>query len=95
MLPATRANVNVCPTLEVSGVIDGDTFDTPAGPTATAIPRPSPQLRSLMIAQGARYREVMETLGHSTIVITLNRYGHIFQEAQRETAKEMGQILTG
>jgi len=37
----------------------------------------------------------METLGHSNIVMTLNRYAHIFQEAQRETAKKMGEILTG
>lgn len=50
---------------------------------------------SLMIAQGVQSREVMETLGHSTIVMTLNRYAHIFQEAQRDTAKKMGEILTG
>jgi integrase len=50
---------------------------------------------SLMIAQGVNSREVMEILGHSTIVMTLNRYAHIFQEAQRETANKMGQILTG
>ena len=50
---------------------------------------------SLMIAQGVQSREVMETLGHSTIVMTLNRYAHIFQEALRETAKKMGEILTG
>ena len=50
---------------------------------------------SLMIAQGVQSREVMETLGHSTIVMTLKRYAHIFQEAQRETAKKMGQTLSG
>ena len=32
---------------------------------------------SLMISQGVQSREVMETLGHSTIVMTLNRYAHI------------------
>ena len=50
---------------------------------------------SLMIAQGVQSREVMETLGHSTIVMTLNRYGHIFPNARRETAEKMGQILSG
>ena len=50
---------------------------------------------SLMIAQGVQSREVMQTLGHSTIVMTLNRYAHIFQEAQRDTARKMGEILTG
>jgi len=50
---------------------------------------------SLMISQGVPSREVMETLGHSTIAMTLNRYAHIFQEAQRETADKMGKMLTG
>ncbi len=39
---------------------------------------------SLLIATGVGSREVMETLGHSTIVLTLNTYGHIFRETQRE-----------
>lgn len=50
---------------------------------------------SLLIAQGASSREVMEQLGHSTIVMTLNRYAHIFQEAQRDMANKMGDVLTG
>ena len=54
-----------------------------------------PSCASLLIAQGVGSREVVETLGHSTIVMTSNRYAHIFREAQRETAKKMGQILTG
>jgi|GEM_PF-3282706 integrase len=58
-------------------------------------PRGTRDLASLMIAQGVQSREVMEQLGHSTIVMTLNRYAHIFQESQRETAKKMGEILTG
>ncbi|MDA1129646.1 MAG: tyrosine-type recombinase/integrase [Chloroflexi bacterium] len=49
---------------------------------------------SLLISQGATSREVMEQLGHSTIVMTLNRYAHIFQEAQREMAVKMGDVLT-
>ena len=50
---------------------------------------------SLMISQAVPSREVMEALGHSTIVMTLNRYAHIFQEAQRDTAKKIGEILSG
>ena len=49
---------------------------------------------SLMISQGVPSREVMETLGHSTIAMTLNRYAHIFQEAQREPADKMDEVLT-
>jgi integrase len=33
---------------------------------------------SLMILQGAPPRQVMEQLGHSTITVTMDRYGHIF-----------------
>ena len=50
---------------------------------------------SLMISQDVQSREVMETLGHSTIVITLNQYAHIFQDARQETARKMEEILTG
>lgn len=38
---------------------------------------------SLLIAQGAPLRTVMEVLGHSTITLTANVYGHLFDEARR------------
>lgn len=50
---------------------------------------------SLLIAQGVNSREIMEQLGHSTIVLTMNTYGHIFQEARREVAEKMGEVLSG
>ena len=37
----------------------------------------------------------METLGHSPLAMTLHRYAHIFQEAQKETADKMGKGLSG
>ena len=33
---------------------------------------------ALLIAQGAHPRAIMERLGHSTITVTLNTYGHLF-----------------
>jgi len=50
---------------------------------------------SLLIAQGVSSREIMEQLGHSTITLTMNTYGHIFQEARREVAEKMGDVLSG
>jgi len=50
---------------------------------------------SLLIAQGVSSREIMEQLGHSTITLTMNTYGHIFKEARREVADKMGQVLAG
>ena len=34
---------------------------------------------SLLIAQGAHPKAIAEMLGHSTIVVTLDRYGHLFE----------------
>ena len=33
---------------------------------------------ALLIAQGAHPRAIMERLGHSSIQVTLDRYGHLF-----------------
>jgi len=48
---------------------------------------------SLLIAQGVHPRVVMETLGHSQIGITMNLYGHVLPEAQRQAAAQMDAIL--
>ncbi len=33
---------------------------------------------ALLVAQGAHPRAIMERLGHSSIEVTLGRYGHLF-----------------
>jgi integrase len=48
---------------------------------------------SLLIAQGVHPRIVMETLGHSQIGITMNLYGHVLPEVQREAATQMDAVL--
>jgi len=50
---------------------------------------------SLLIAQGVHPRIVMETLGHSQIGITMNLYGHVLPEVQRQAATQMDVVLTG
>jgi hypothetical protein len=37
---------------------------------------------SLWIASGLNHREVAQLLGHSTPALTLDTYGHLFEEAQ-------------
>jgi integrase len=48
---------------------------------------------SLLIAQGDGPRTIMEILGHSQIALTMNLYGHVFQDVKRESARKMDAIL--
>ncbi|MGH2363442.1 MAG: tyrosine-type recombinase/integrase [Chloroflexota bacterium] len=49
---------------------------------------------SLLLAQGVHPRVVMETLGHSTIALTMNTYSHVMPELQREAANKMDATLS-
>lgn len=48
---------------------------------------------SLLLAQGAHPRVVMELLGHSQISLTMNTYSHVIPALQREAADRMNAIL--
>jgi integrase len=48
---------------------------------------------SLLIAQGVPLRTIMELLGHSSIAMTANVYGHLAPELMREVADKMEAIL--
>jgi site-specific recombinase XerD len=48
---------------------------------------------SLLIAQGAQAKAIQEMLGHSSVAFTLQVYGHLFEEAKRETADKMDSVL--
>lgn len=48
---------------------------------------------TLMLARGVSPRVVMETLGHSTISVTLNVYGHVMPSQQRDAADRMDEAL--
>lgn len=49
---------------------------------------------SLLAAQGATARDVMETLGHTQITTTMNLYTHVFTERKTELAAMMDAALT-
>jgi integrase len=50
---------------------------------------------SLLMAQGVHPRVVMETLGHSTIAMTMNLYSHVVPALQRDAADRMEALLGG
>jgi integrase len=50
---------------------------------------------SLALEQGVSLREVMELLGHSSITLTANTYGHIRDKAMRNVADKLDAALSG
>jgi integrase len=48
---------------------------------------------SLLLAQGLNLKDVSETLGHSRIAVTVDLYGHLYDERRREIAERMDAIL--
>lgn len=49
---------------------------------------------SLMLSDGADLREVMEVLGHSTITLTANTYGHLSARAKRDAVGRLDRVLS-
>ena len=50
-------------------------------------------MATLLIAQGVHARVVMEMLGHSTIAVTMNVYGHVVPALEREAADRLDAAL--
>jgi integrase len=50
---------------------------------------------SMLIATGTHPRLIMETLGHSQVSLTMNRYSHVAPIIQREVAGRMDSIISG
>ena len=48
---------------------------------------------TLLISQGAHPRVVMERLGHSSIQITMNTYGHLFPSEDEATSNRLEQVF--
>jgi integrase len=48
---------------------------------------------SLLLAQGVDARTITETLGHSTITMTLDTYAHVMGKALRAAADRMDDVL--
>jgi len=50
---------------------------------------------TFLLAQGFTLEDVKNLLGHSTIVLTSNTYGHVLEQRQRAVARGMDAVLTG
>jgi integrase len=48
---------------------------------------------SILIAQGVHPKAIQELLRHSSIQLTMDTYGHLFDEMQQETADKMDAVL--
>jgi hypothetical protein len=45
--------------------------------------------------QGFTLEDVENLLGHSSIVLTSNTFGHVLEQRQRQVALGMGAVLSG
>lgn len=50
---------------------------------------------SLLLALGVPLKEVSETLGHSSVEITADLYGHLLPDAQRQSVQKLEERLLG
>ncbi len=50
---------------------------------------------TFLLAQGFTLEDVKNLLGHSSIVLTSNTYGHVLEERQREVASGLDAVLGG
>lgn len=50
---------------------------------------------TMLIAQGASARTVMDILGHSQISLTMNTYGHIMMDTRREAVELIDSVFAG
>ena len=48
---------------------------------------------SLLLAQGVHPRAIMKLLGHSSITVRMNVYGHVMPAMMREAADKMDLII--
>ncbi len=48
---------------------------------------------TFLLAQGFTLEDVKNLLGHSSIVLTSNTYGHVLEQRQRDVARGMDAVL--
>jgi integrase-like protein len=48
---------------------------------------------ALLIAEGAHPRAIMERLGHSSITVTLNTYGHLFPSVDEALTDRLDRVF--
>lgn len=48
---------------------------------------------SLLINEGVQPKKISERLGHSSIKLTMDTYGHLFESSDRDSATKMEKLL--
>ena len=48
---------------------------------------------SLLIHEGVHPKKISERLGHSSIKLTMDTYGHLFEGSDRDSAEKMERLL--
>ena len=48
---------------------------------------------SILIAQGVHLKAIQKLLRHSSIQLTMDTYGHLFEQVQQETADTVDEVL--
>jgi len=48
----------------------------------------------MLIAEGGHPRAIMERLGHSTITVTLDTYGHLFPSLEKRLDDALDRLYT-
>jgi integrase len=48
---------------------------------------------SLLIDQGENIKYIQNQIGHSSIKITLDTYGHLLKDVNKEAAKRLGNVI--
>jgi len=66
--------------------------DRPEGRQRASV-RPNHTAVALAVAQGAHPKAIQRRMGHSTINMTLDRYGHLFPELDQKVASDIGATL--
>jgi len=91
-------------TTSKGGPIDWSNFRTRVWRPAVAAAGLDPKLRihdlrhtaaSILIAQGCHAKVVQEHLGHSSIVITMDRYGHLYPEDRSKVSDALDAAFLG
>jgi len=81
---------------KVAAVIALDPGLPPSGPRPSTVERAdvADQQRGA-VAQGFTLENVKNLLGHSSIVLTSNTYGHLAERRQQQVARGMDAVLGG
>ena len=86
-----------CPVLERSVVPELSLVHEPV--SVRCPPRKLRVLRSilsrLVVAEGFTLEDVKNLLGHSSIALTSNTYGHVLEQRQSQVASGMDAVLGG